>query len=88
MSDMRPTIGEYGIPFCSEEACPQYDGKRCELLGFRPGRVCEPAVIELCRKLTRVEALPEKWRQVGHTYEVESISFDIAARELEAALKG
>lgn len=39
-------------------------------------------------KLARVEALPAKWRQVGHTYEVESVSFDIAARELEAALKG
>lgn len=35
-----------GVPFCSE-SCPLHDGKRCEATGFRPGRICEPAVIRL-----------------------------------------
>lgn len=35
-----------GIPCCSE-SCASFDGKRCELLGFRPGRICEPAVREV-----------------------------------------
>lgn len=33
-----------GVPFCSDEDCPLYDGKRCEALGASPGNICEPAV--------------------------------------------
>lgn len=42
-----------GVPYCSEEDCAQYDGKRCRSLGFKPASICEPAVVEmaaLCRK--------------------------------------
>ena len=35
-----------GLPCCSE-SCPSHDGKRCELMGFRPSRLCEPAVAEI-----------------------------------------
>ena len=27
--------------------CPEYDGKRCKVIGFRPCRICEPWAIEL-----------------------------------------
>src|SRR5688572_25862426 len=36
-----------GLPICSLESCPSYDGKRCELMGCRPGSLCEPAVREI-----------------------------------------
>ena len=34
-----------GLPTCSQDDCPAYDGKRCRLLGFRPDRFCEPALL-------------------------------------------
>ena len=38
------------VPWCAEGACPKFDGKRCEVIGARPGSVCEPAVIELTKQ--------------------------------------
>ncbi len=55
--DVRPTIGEGGVPFCSEDECPSYDGKRCEKMGFRPGHICEPAVIEMANALRPAAAI-------------------------------
>lgn len=46
---MKPRVHQ-GIPFCSDDSCPEYDGKRCRLLGSRPGNICEPAVDELVTK--------------------------------------
>lgn len=40
-----------GVPRCSEDDCPSYDGKRCELLGMRPGGICEPAVEAMASEL-------------------------------------
>ncbi len=42
-----------GVPFCSE-SCRHYDGKRCKLLGFRPGHICEPAVALLTAENARL----------------------------------
>lgn len=39
-----PNWDPQGVPYCSERDCTHYDGKRCELMGQRPSRVCEPAV--------------------------------------------
>lgn len=33
-----------GVPRCSEEKCPSYDGKRCQLLGQKPDSICAPEV--------------------------------------------
>ncbi len=44
MGPPKPKVDSYGVPWCTQENCPHHDGKRCELLGFRPGGVCEPAV--------------------------------------------
>lgn len=41
-----PTIID-GVPYCSENTCPAFDGKRCEILGHKPGNVCQPAVSEM-----------------------------------------
>lgn len=41
-----PTIID-GVPYCSENTCPAFDGKRCEILGRKPGNVCQPAVSEM-----------------------------------------
>jgi hypothetical protein len=40
-----------GVPYCTDEQCPKYDGKRCELLGHRPCRVCEIEVRSMDAKL-------------------------------------
>lgn len=42
-SNLRPNWVDEG-PLCSKEQCPQYDGKRCMAMGFRPDHHCEPAV--------------------------------------------
>lgn len=37
----------HGIGFCAYDKCRHYDGKRCELIGARPGNICEPWVGDL-----------------------------------------
>lgn len=44
-----------GVPFCSEEACQQYDGKRCRELGQRPGTICEPEVIDMTALIVQLQ---------------------------------
>lgn len=48
-----PAVAEWiaEVPFCGEEKCPQYDGKRCRVLGSRPSALCEPIVTEMARML-------------------------------------
>ena len=46
---MEPNWDDNNFPLCSQEQCLSYDGKRCELLGYRPGEICEPAVIQIVR---------------------------------------
>ncbi len=43
MSGPQPTLVR-GIPHCSQDECPLFDGKRCRATGFRAAGVCEPAV--------------------------------------------
>lgn len=38
MSEQRaytPRVDSKGVPWCSYDECPQYDGKRCRMTGFR-----------------------------------------------------
>ena len=42
---MNPDYDKNGLPLHVDE-CPEYDGKRCKLMGFRPDRFCEPALID------------------------------------------
>ena len=42
---------EKGVPLCTEEGCPEYDGKRCKMMGFRPCAICEPAVAQLVEQV-------------------------------------
>lgn len=53
--DVRPRLDDAGVPWCSQEACPSFDGKRCRALGFRPDAICEPAVRELQKFIDHVE---------------------------------
>lgn len=38
------------VPLCTE-SCPQHDGKRCRLMGFRPSSICEPVVELMAERL-------------------------------------
>lgn len=49
---------EGGAPHCNED-CRLYDGKRCEILGRRPGQLCEPAVKEMAEKLHKRATLAD-----------------------------
>lgn len=53
--DIRPMLSKDGVPNCTTDECPQYDGKRCRLLGFRPDSICEPAVVRLTSRITEPE---------------------------------
>lgn len=44
----------HGVPFCNEH-CPYHDGKRCQLIGQRPGHLCEPCVQAMGSALTAHE---------------------------------
>ena len=45
-------------PLCTTSLCAQYDGKRCQALGFRPARHCEPALKILVRHASAVTVTP------------------------------
>lgn len=49
-----------GVPFCTYEDCPEYDGKRCKMMGFRPSQICEPAVQQMSFDLEATTARAEK----------------------------
>lgn len=53
LADAEPKWSENNIPFCNEDGCKQYDGKRCRLLGVRPGYICEPAVSVLAAEVIK-----------------------------------
>lgn len=48
--DVRPMVDSQGVPRCSER-CPSFDGKRCEILGHKPENICEPAVVDMAKRL-------------------------------------
>jgi hypothetical protein len=50
---------DHGVPLCSER-CVHHDGKRCSLIGFRPGEVCQPAVMAMAEILDGHEPTPPK----------------------------
>lgn len=53
-----------GLPLCANEQCPAFDGKRCRILGFRPDRFCEPALIEQRRAPSDAEAKLTRVREI------------------------
>lgn len=53
--EIAPDVQRDGVPLCSE-SCPKHDGKRCRLLGFRPDRICEPAVVRLVNLAERLRS--------------------------------
>jgi len=68
-NDIRPEWQHDGIPSCSSEECPCYDGKRCRALGFKPESMCEPAVSAMVDALTgkgkaETPAIPGGWAEV------------------------
>lgn len=57
-----------GVPYCTETSCPQYDGKRCKKLGYEPGVICQPVVVEMAKRLAALESKIDrlgKWVAVG-----------------------
>ena len=71
---MKPHVGGDGVPRCSENECPSYDGKRCELIGCRPSLICEPAVIDMADRLrtppvTGAAAMREAAAKVADDYD-------------------
>lgn len=42
------------VPYCASDDCGRYDGKRCELMGFRPDRICEPSVIDMAAEIIQL----------------------------------
>jgi len=51
---------KYGVPICTDERCDHFDGKRCLLIGLRPGNICEPLVVEMADVLMNFEKQPKK----------------------------
>lgn len=50
----RPDFSDRSFPACAEDECGAFDGKRCRLIGFRPGNACEPFVRLLVDELEEV----------------------------------
>lgn len=64
---ITPKLDGNGVGFC-DDACPQYDGKRCELTGFRPSGVCEPWAQRLVAESVRLKeqlVAEMRWNNAG-----------------------
>lgn len=79
---VKPRVDERGVPWCSEGACPSYDGKRCALTGFQPRGVCEPAVISLVRQQPAISKADESCADVLEILGVDHLPLADAARIL------
>lgn len=44
-------IWDESVPICSDDKCQHFDGKRCRVIGDRPSRICEPAVMAMAELL-------------------------------------
>ncbi len=51
--EIYPNWDDY-LPLC-QERCPSHDGKRCEVIGCRPGNICGPAVSKVISTLEKGE---------------------------------
>lgn len=54
---IEPRWGSEGVPFC-DVRCVSHDGKRCAVMGYRPGPICEPTVRGMSVELRRYRAIP------------------------------
>jgi thioredoxin reductase len=59
---IKPRVRD-GVPHCSETDCPQYDGKRCAVIGCRPFAICEPYVERMAKELASVVAERDRLRE-------------------------
>ena len=55
---IRPEWDKDGVPSCTLDECPSYDGKRCREMGFRPQSLCEPAVGLIAKALKALQHGP------------------------------
>lgn len=44
-------------PYCNDEKCGEFDGKRCRKLGHRPGTLCLPTITDDYQKRSSESAL-------------------------------
>jgi hypothetical protein len=51
LTEAQPAWSDELVPHCSDDSCQQYDGKRCRIIGCRPGSICEPAVDRMAELL-------------------------------------
>lgn len=71
----------HAIPHCSEDDCRHYDGKRCELMGFQPDSICEPAVHRMSEAISVVLANPSMPKAVREGWLLSGI--DMTAEEFK-----
>jgi hypothetical protein len=50
---ISPKVMEDGVPRCSSAVCPEFDGKRCQILGHSPEAICVPSVREMAKALNK-----------------------------------
>mgnify|MGYP001579604683 CR=1 FL=1 len=53
LPDIRVDLGADLVPDCDQERCPQFDGKRCRIMGCRPSSICRPAVEWMAQRAAR-----------------------------------
>lgn len=82
-NEIRPRIGQGGIPRCAYDACPQYDGKRCRAMGFKPDGICEPAVLDLVKRAAKPPGVDAQPRPTTGDVEV----WPLVLKDIEARRK-
>lgn len=83
---IQPNMVE-GLGFCSDDACPSYDGKRCNLTGFRPHGLCEPWAKGILAEVERLRGENERLRATVKRWEDEEASAGHKCSLVEQALR-
>ena len=51
----EPEWSDEGVPWCAEDKCHHFDGKRCDLTGNRTYRLCGPTIEAMAELLSTRE---------------------------------
>lgn len=92
-TDCEPRVHD-GVPLCTGDACRHHDGKRCGLLGYQPGAICEPEVaadlVRLGEANAKLDSMRERLTEqvkVAEWFHAAALTIDGLSAEWERRMR-
>jgi|AGTN01.3.fsa_nt_gi hypothetical protein len=86
-TEIRPAVCLDGVGYCDED-CPQHDGKRCRVIGRRPGEICWPwakRTADENARMRRVEVAAERIARLTVVVESHADCGNVALHAIKIA---